>query len=242
MSQNHLHAYALLASQSHGILSTHGVRYPGYPLGSVVPYVLDASGNLILLISDIAQHTVNLKADPRCSITMTERSTGDVQAAGRLSVLANARELSAEEAAESSARYLRFFPEARGYFSTHAFRFWALTPHKLRYIGGFGRIHWLDPDRSLASNPFFGSLELRATTHMNEDHADALQKYCRYNHIDTTGREVAMVGVDPHALYLRVDAQLHRLPFRQPISTADDLRHETIAMCQPAYWQDAAAA
>jgi len=242
MSQKHLDAYALLTGQSHGILSTQGVRYPGYPLGSVVPYVLDASGNLIILISDIAQHTVNLKADPRCSLTVTERTTGEVQAGGRLSILVDARCLGPEEAAESSARYLRFFPEAQGYFSAHAFRFWALTPHKLRFIGGFGRIHWLDPDISLATNPFFGTTELRASTHMNKDHTDALHKYCQFNNIASSGRDVAMIGVDSRALYLRVDADVHRLAFRQSISTLDALRRETIAMCQPGYWQDVKAA
>ncbi len=242
MKQPHLDAYALLAGQSHGILSTHGVRYPGYPLGSLVPYVLDANGNLIILISDIAQHTLNLKADPRCSLTMSERSTGEVQAGGRLSVLADARVLSAEAAAESSARYLRYFPEAQGYFSAHDFRFWALTPFKLRYIGGFGRIHWLDPDATQASNPFIGREESSACTHMNADHVDALRKYCAFNGIPCEGRELAMVGVDTRALYLRVDACVHRLPFRQNIATLDELRRETIAMCQADYWQSAQAA
>ena len=87
------HARQLLLKEYRGMLSTHSQAMPGFPFGSVVPYCLDARGWPLLLISRIAQHTRNLKADARCSLLVGERAAEDVQAAGRLTLLAEARQL-----------------------------------------------------------------------------------------------------------------------------------------------------
>ena len=76
------HARQLLLKEYRGVLSTHSQAMPGFPFGSVVPYCLDARGWPLLLISRIAQHTRNLKADARCSLLVGERAAEDVQAAG----------------------------------------------------------------------------------------------------------------------------------------------------------------
>lgn len=229
-------AWSLICHRSHGILATHCRRHPGYPLGSVVPYV-PAAGGLVILISTIAQHTANLQRDARCSLTISAVDDGDVQAAARVSVLADARALDSEEAADCAARYLRFFPEAQDHFATHDFRFWRLQPRSLRYIGGFGQIHWLNADPALWRNPLSAPAEGRACAHMNADHVDAMQRYCAYAGIDPVATAPRMVGADGHALYLRVGDRVHRLPFRTPIDSADDLRRECIAMARADYWQ-----
>ena len=67
---------------------------PGYPFGSVAPYCIDQRGRPIIYISTIAQHTKNILADPRVSLTVVEgdgASDGDVQARGRLTYIADAR-------------------------------------------------------------------------------------------------------------------------------------------------------
>ncbi len=48
-------------------LSTLSRKQPGFPFGSVMPYGLDEQGRPIFLISTMAMHTQNLKADPRAS-------------------------------------------------------------------------------------------------------------------------------------------------------------------------------
>ena len=40
------HARELLLKEYRGVLSTHSKSMPGFPFGSVVPYCLDAEGNL----------------------------------------------------------------------------------------------------------------------------------------------------------------------------------------------------
>ncbi len=250
MNQANAEALELLARCRYGVLASMSIRRPGYPLGSVTPYVLDADCQPIILISEIAQHTANLKADGRCSVTITASNApgfvadedSSVQAEARLCVLADARPLDSTELEPAATRYLRFFPESEGYFTAHDFRFWRLQPVKLRYIGGFGRIHWLNPEDVLLSNPFAGEAEAAACVHMNQDHQAALNNYCEFAGIACRNQTPQMVGVDAAALYLRVGTAVHRLAFRAALSSMDDLRRETIAMCRPDYWQREQAA
>ncbi len=147
------HARELLLKEYRGVLSTHSKAMPGFPFGSVVPYCLDAEGYPLILISRIAQHTHNLGQDAKCSLLVGERGAEDVQAVGRLTLLAEARQLCDEAESDAAAlRYYRFFPQSRDYHRTHDFDFWRLQPVRWRFIGGFGAIHWLD--RVALANPF----------------------------------------------------------------------------------------
>src|SRR5256885_16163539 len=67
-----------------GSLSTQSLKQPGFPFGSVMPYGLDAQGRPIFLISTMAMHTQNLRADPRASLlVMQNDSGGDVRSEER---------------------------------------------------------------------------------------------------------------------------------------------------------------
>jgi hypothetical protein len=61
--------------QQSGVLSTLSLRLEGYPFGSVSPFILDHAGRPVILISDIAEHTKNIEADPRVSIIVQPYST-----------------------------------------------------------------------------------------------------------------------------------------------------------------------
>ena len=127
----------------HGVLSTVSKRLEGFPFGSVSPFILDAAGNPIILISDIAEHSKNLQADPRCSLILQPFSA-DMQSTGRVTVIGHAEPLSADDKAALGPAYLQQFTQARDYFALHDFRFWRIQPIKVRWIGGFGRIHWIE--------------------------------------------------------------------------------------------------
>ena len=65
-------ARSLLGVQYFGVLSTISHKVDGYPFGSVVPYSLNRNGEPVILISDIAEHTKNIVADARVSLTVLE--------------------------------------------------------------------------------------------------------------------------------------------------------------------------
>jgi putative heme iron utilization protein len=229
-------ARELLLKEYRGVLSTHSKSMPGFPFGSVVPYCLDAEGNPLILISRIAQHTHNLQKDPKCSLLVGERDAEDVQAVGRLTVLAHAQKLEEQAAIEAAAgRYYRYFPESSNYHKAHDFDFWVLKPVRHRYIGGFGAIHWVD-HLSLA-NPFAGKAELSMIEHMNSDHANAIEHYVQLSGL---AQEPAaqMVGIDSEGMHLRIGQAVHWLPFAVPCNTPIQVREALVFLARADQWPE----
>ncbi len=230
-------ARELLLKAYQGVLSTHSKAMLGFPFGSSVPYCLDAQGQPLILISRIAQHTHNLLADPKCSLLVGERDAADVQAVGRLTVLAQARKLEEAEALDLAAqRYYRYFPESAGYHQAHAFDFWVLEPVRHRYIGGFGAIHWLD--QVTLVNPFAGAVETRMLEHMNSDHADALAHYVRLAGLPDTA-PACLVGLDSEGLHLRIGHSVYWLPFPTLCNTPTQVREALVCLARASHWPTA---
>lgn len=233
-------ARELLLKEYRGVLSTHSKSMPGFPFGSVVPYCLDADGNPLILISRIAQHTHNLQKDPKCSLLVGERDAQDVQAVGRLTVLAEAHKLVEPKAVEAAAeRYYRYFPESANYHQAHDFDFWVLKPVRHRYIGGFGAIHWVD-HLSLA-NPFAGKAEQSMIEHMNSDHANAIEHYVQLSGLPQ-GVAAQMVGIDSEGMHLRIGQGLHWLPFAAPCNTPIQVREALVFLARADQWPQRATA
>lgn len=232
-------AREILLKEYRGALSTHSKAMPGFPFGSVVPYCLDAAGQPLLLISRLAQHTHNLRQDPRCSLLIGQRDAPDVQAAGRLTLLAEAEPLVDETAIEAAAaRYYRYFPESRDFHRVHDFDFWRLRPVRARYIGGFGAIHWLDTP--CLANPFAGEAEQGMLDHMNADHTAALAHYAALAGLPATPA-AQLVGLDAEGFHLRIGPVLHWLAFAQPCASPAEVRQALVALARAQVWPAGAA-
>src|ERR1019366_9615377 len=81
----------LVSQATIATLSTLSRKHAGFPFGSLMPYALDSAGRPIFLISNMAMHTQNLKADPRCSLFITQVSAdGDPLGAARGTLVGNA--------------------------------------------------------------------------------------------------------------------------------------------------------
>jgi len=224
----------LLLKEYRAVLSTHSRSMPGFPFGSSVPYCLDDLGRPLILISRIAQHTHNLTLDPKCSLLVGERGAEDVQAVGRVTVLANAEKLTDPQSVEAAAlRYYRFFPESQSYHSAHDFDFWVLVPVRYRYIGGFGAIHWFD--EIALPNPFAGAAETRMVEHMNDDHAKAIAHYVELSGLPRT-EPARLVGLDSEGLHLRIANSLHWLAFSEPCNTPTHVREALVQLAHAQKW------
>ena len=225
------HARQLLLKEYRAVLSTHSKAMPGFPFGSAVPYCLSEEGWPLILISRIAQHTKNLEADPHCSLLVAERGAEDVQATGRLTLLAEAQRISDGAVVGAAAgRYYRYFPESSDYHRVHDFDFWMLKPVRWRYIGGFGAIHWLD-DVALA-NPFAGAgCEIDMLDHMNQDHAAAIAHYVRQAGLPAKS-EARMVGIDSEGFHLGIGHAVHWLAFPASCTSPGAVRQALVAMAK----------
>jgi hypothetical protein len=233
------HARELLLKEYRGVLSTHSKAMPGFPFGSVVPYCLDAQGWPLILISRIAQHTHNLKQDAKCSLFVGERGAEDVQAVGRLTLLAEARQLCDQAAIEAAAaRYYRYFPESQNYHRAHDFDFWLLEPVRWRYIGGFGAIHWLA--QVALVNPFAAAAgtagsEQGMLEHMNADHAGAIAHYVALAGLPTQ-LPAELVGIDSEGFHLRIGQSVYWLAFATPCNTPVEVRQAFVSLARAQAW------
>jgi putative heme iron utilization protein len=137
-------ARALLASESVGVLSTISVHRAGTPYGSITPYALGADGAPLLLLSGLAAHTHNLKADPRAGLFVGDRSAAaDPQAGARISLLGQVQPLPSDAEPDGRARYLARWPQAAQYLALSDFAFWRFQVEEARLVAGFGEIRWL---------------------------------------------------------------------------------------------------
>ncbi|MGB1880719.1 MAG: HugZ family protein [Gammaproteobacteria bacterium] len=215
-----------------GVLATVSHAVDGYPFGSVVPYCLDRLGRPVILIASIAQHTRNITHDARVSLTIFDRREADLQDAGRVTYLGDARRIDDEsERKAASSRYFRYFPEARGYDLTHDFAFYVIVPRRLRFIGGFGDINWFEPGQAETPNPFDSSAERGIVEHMNQDHADAVLRYCELNGIPVPEQaKPALVGCDGEGIHIRLERRIHRVAFPHPVANLTAVRQVLISM------------
>jgi heme oxygenase (biliverdin-IX-beta and delta-forming) len=226
-------ARALFHRVGTGVLSTHSNEMAGFPFGSVAPFALTIEGRPLLYVSRLAEHTKNLTANPRCCLTVLESTAGDPQAVGRASLLGEAHALPDAERKAASERYFAFFPESRAYEQMGDFGFWRIEPVRVRWIGGFGEICWIERDDWLVPAPEWSTGEADIVGHMNEDHADAMKAMVRARFGEAAG-QVAMIACDVEGFHLRAGGAVRWIPFAKPCPASTDVRAEMVRLTREA--------
>src|SRR5947207_15183 len=89
-----------------GTLSTHSRKQPGFPFGSVMPYAADEGGRPVFLISNMAMHTQNLKADARASLLVMQEGAADPLGAARITLLGEVLPVPPAESSAARDLYL----------------------------------------------------------------------------------------------------------------------------------------
>lgn len=228
MSTNGDDARRFVRAQHSGVLSTISQRVAGFPFGSVAPFVTDHTGCPVILISTLAEHTRNLDADPRCSLIVQPYSP-DMQTMGRVTVIGNASRLADKDAL--GPRYLRFHPQAEAYFAMHDFSFYRIEPVRVRWIGGFGKIHWVDPADYLLEESPLAEHEAGILAHMNADHGGNLVAYCRHVH-DVETKAAEMIGIDPDGFDVRAEGLALRFEFPSRVLNAEQARSALVDLAK----------
>ncbi|RFU47239.1 HugZ family protein [Paraburkholderia sp. DHOC27] len=141
----HIPAHAplhLLHQAAFGTLATHSRQPEGFPYPSILPFAPDARHRPMILVSSLAEHTRNLLADPRAGFLVAHAPDGDVLNGQRVTLLGAFEQV--DPTPEISQRYLRYHPDAERYLALGDFAFWVMSLERMRYIGGFGAMGWLD--------------------------------------------------------------------------------------------------
>jgi heme iron utilization protein len=135
---------ALLDSERNGVLATLSAGRDGWPFASVAAYALADTGDPLLFLSDLAEHTRNLRADPRASLLVQDQtSLADPQAGARVTLLGSVEGVASVAAASAQAAYLERHPQAADYLALADFHLYVLRVREARFIGGFGDMGWL---------------------------------------------------------------------------------------------------
>ena len=222
-------ARQMLRSHRYGALCTLSKKFNGHPFGSITPYLVDHDGSLIILISTLAEHTKNIQHDSRVSLITHDREDSHIQSQGRITALGTCQIIADKILA--GRRYLRYFPESENYFAMHDFSFYRILPLSLRYIGGFGKIHWLAADSYLLPHYPLIDQENDVIAHMNADHSETMRRYCQHFH-KIEALNVEMTGIDCDGFDVRADEQLFRFNFKEVVLDAQQARQALVEMAQ----------
>ncbi len=135
----------LIQQEKFGVLSTLSVKHDGWPFGSATPYAISVSGNPIILVSSLAEHTKNMMHDPRVSLFIQDTTTNaNPQSIARATLLGIVEAVNENESEDAAHRYLSRFPEAAQNFQLGGFSLLTIAVKQVRYIGGFGEMFWVN--------------------------------------------------------------------------------------------------
>ena len=225
-------ARRLIRTQDRAILSTlHGDRV-GWPYGSLVMTACEHDATPLMFISDLAEHTRNIKRDSRVSLLFNGTDGLDDPLTGpRATILGRAR-VNKSEAAR--ARFLARHPSAEIYAGFSDFHLYSVDVESAHIVAGFGRIDWVDGvDVRFPSSAALLEQEFDIVAHMNDDHADAIADYAgRLLGLGGTGWR--MTGCDSEGLDLRLGGETARLDFENPVVDAVGARVELVRLVKRA--------
>jgi putative heme iron utilization protein len=225
-------AKSLIRSGKQGALATL-VPGAGDPYCSLVNVATAQDGSPVLLISGLAIHTKNILADPRVSLMIDERRSGDPLEGARVMIAGRAEKIVDEVALESvRRRYLMRHPSAEQFVGFPDFAFFRIAMRDVHLVAGFGRIVTLESAQVLtnvsgAEEVLAG--EASAVAHMNEDHMEANALYAT-KLLGAADGPWRITGLDPDGADLALGDATLRLPFPERVTSALALRKTLVAL------------
>jgi putative heme iron utilization protein len=222
-----------------GSLSSLSRKQPGFPFGSVMPYGLDGHGRPIFLISTMAMHTQNLRADPRASLLVTQDDAGgDPLGASRVTLVGNVLPIPQSEVAEARKLYLARYANSKYWVDFEDFSFYRMDVVDVYYVGGFGVMGWVSASEYVGSQPDpLADSMAEIIQHMNADHKDALvllaRRFARIESQEATMTTVDRLGFQVR-LKMRDGIRGARIAFLREVSNPAETRKVLVEMVQQA--------
>ena len=230
-------ARTIAAATNAGTLAS--LTAAGDPWASFVTYGL-LDGAPVLCVSLLAEHGRNLAADPRASIAVVAPGAeSDPLASPRITLAGVMQHPVGDELAAARAAHMAAVPAAKYYIDYSDFALWVLRVHRVRWVGGYGRMDSASAADYAAAEPdpvtphAAGAIE-----HLNADHAGGLAEMARAlgGYPDTESAVCTGIdryGLDPKVRTPRGEAYT-RVGFGGPLSSADELRSATAGLVRRA--------
>ncbi len=202
----------------------------GCSYASLAMVACDQGAAPLLLLSDLAEHTKNIAADPRGSLLYDGTAGLENPLTGLRATLVGRFEKSDDEAA--LARYIRRHPDAAAYAGFGDFNLYCMTVERVHVVAGFGAIHWLDVSDVLPADGRADALaaaEHDIVDHMNADHGDAVALYARAL-LGLAGDGWILTGIDPDGCDLRAGGETARIEFDAPVTSPEAARETFVRL------------
>jgi heme iron utilization protein len=220
-------ARKLLRAARSGTLAT--AADGGQPFASLVTPACTPDLSVLLLLSNLSEHTRHLRAEPRCSIMVSGPAEGaNPQTAPRVTVTGIA-ELADDPALKS--RFLAVHPYAQLYADFGDFHLWRIRPLGALFVGGFAqavRLRQAELVPDFAAVNVLEAAEAGIISHCNNDHPDALTAIA-----DDAG-DWRMVTADTDGMDLTSGDRALRIHWSAPVANGSSVRTELVRMTREA--------
>ena len=203
----------------------------GQPFASLVTPAIAGDGAILLLLSDLSEHTRHLRAEPRCSLLVVgPAQSANPQTAPRVTVTGLA---AVSDTAADRTRFLAVHPYAALYAGFGDFHLWRIVPRGGLLVGGFARANRLRADDLIPGAVAAAAIEAAEASilsHCNNDHADAMAAIGAA----ASGRAGAwrMATADTEGFDLALDETTLRVNFSAPVADSGGVRAELVRLTQ----------
>ena len=219
-------ARLLLRSAIGGTLAT---VTEGQPFASLIAPAPAPDGSVLMLLSDLSEHTRHLRTEPRCSLLLTAPSDDPNPQAGARLTLTGLAHPDPDPALH--ARWVAGHPYAAFYAGFGDFHIFRLRPAAGLYIGGFAsatRLRLADLTPDPAGVEAVAQAEAEVIAHCNADHADTLALLA--------GHPGAwrMTACDVDGCDLTADERVLRIAWPHPVVDAAGIRKALILLAHAA--------
>jgi len=225
---------ALIRSADRATLATADRGAEAWPYASLVLAACDHDAAPLLLISDLAEHSQNIAADPRLSLLFDGTAGLDDPLTGpRASVLGRAERCDDEALL---GRFVARHPAAAGYAEFADFRLYRVRIERAHLVAGFGAIDWIDGSDivyDVTDATDLAEAENGIIVHMNDDRGDALEDYA-HNLLNLSDGPWRMIGIDPEGIDLRCRGEVGRVAFEAPVHGPGEARERLVALAHQA--------
>ena len=230
------HARTLAQRVSEGTLCTFTGGDDRYPYGSFCTYAM-SDGSPVFLISELAEHTQNLRRDTHSSLMVVAPGAGDPLARARATFVGRCELVAAP--GEAREAFLETHPGAAYYADFKDFHFWRLNVESVRYIGGYGRMSWVAQGEWNSASPDpTAALAEGVLRHMNEDHGDAMVLMCRALSRASDTTSATMTSLDRYGFEMSATTAAGprpiRLAFPKTVETSKEIRTAMVNLTKEA--------
>lgn len=133
-------ARELVEHGNRGVLGTISDHW--FPYASMVDYAPLPDGDVLLLLSALAEHTRYIKINPKVSLLVAPAlNEPDAFSRPRTTLLGEVEAI--ERDAWHQQQFMKAHPRSNAYMMMGDFGFYRMSVESARFIGGFGRMSWV---------------------------------------------------------------------------------------------------